>query len=61
MGNYELQQPNPGKMTKGTGLPEWRQWVILSRKEPRPEEVLAEGGENPERVAEEGYKYQNTS
>lgn len=34
---------------------------FLPEKKPRPEEILAEGGENPERVVEEGYKYQNTS
>jgi hypothetical protein len=46
-------------MTKeGTDLSGMKVWVTALEKEPRPDEVLAEGGENTEWVVEEGsYKY----
>ena len=59
--NGKLQQPNPGRMTKGTDPSGMKLWVTPPGKEPRPAEVLAEGGGNIEWVVEEsGYKYQTS-
>lgn len=44
--NGKLQQPNPGKMTKGTDPSGMKVWVTSPGKEPRPAEVLAEDGQN---------------
>lgn len=57
-GNGKLQQPNPGRMTKGTDPSEMKVWVTSPRKEARP----AEDGRNTEWVVEEGsYKCQLSS
>lgn len=41
----KLQQSNPGRMTKGTtDLSGMEVWITPSGKEPRPVEVLTEGG-----------------
>jgi dUTPase len=57
--NEELQQPNPNRMTKGTDPSGMKVRVTPPGKEPRPAEVLAEGGGNTAWVAEEGsYKFQ---
>lgn len=47
--NEKLQQPNLGRMTKGIDLSRMKVWVTPTGKEPRPAEVLAEGGGNTER------------
>jgi hypothetical protein len=57
--NGKLQEPNSGRMTKGTGTPEMKVWVTPPGKEPRPPEILVEGRGNTEWVVEEGsYKHQ---
>lgn len=45
----KLQQPNPGRVTKGTDLSGVKVWVTSQVKEPRPAEVFTEVG-----VEEEG-------
>jgi hypothetical protein len=57
--NGKLQQPNPGRITKGTDSLGMNTWVTPQGKEPKPAEVLTEGRRNTEWVLEEGsYKYQ---
>ena len=57
--NGKLEQPHPGRMTNGTDLSKMKVWVTPPGKEPRPTEVLAEGGGNTEWVAKKGlYKFQ---
>jgi len=57
--NVKVQQPNPGQMTKGTDPSGMKVWVTPPGKNPRPAEVLVEGGGNTEWVIEEGScKYQ---
>lgn len=57
MGN--LQQPNPGRMTRDTDTSGMKVWVSPPEKEPKLANVLAKGGRNTEWVGEEGsYKYQ---
>ena len=46
--NWKLQQPNPGRMMKGTDPSGRKVWVPPPGKEPSPAEVLAEGGSNAE-------------
>ena len=56
--NGKLQEPNPSRMTKGTDQLRMQVWVTLPGKNPRPAEVLADGGRNTEWVEKEGnYKY----
>lgn len=40
-------------MTKDTGLSQMKVWVTLSKKEQRPDEMLAKSGENTKLVLEE--------
>lgn len=57
--NGKLQQPDPGRRTKGTGPSGMKVWVAPPGKEPRPAEVFAEGVENTEQGIKKGsYKYQ---
>ena len=54
----KLQQPNPGRMTKDTD-PSRMKLRVTPGNEPRPAEVLPEGGGNTEWVIKKGsYKYQ---
>jgi hypothetical protein len=55
--NGKPHQPNPSRVTKDADPSGMKAWVTPPGKDPRPAEVLAEGGEHTERVAEEGsYK-----
>lgn len=51
--NRKIQQPNPGRMTKGIQPSGMKVWVTPPGKEPRAVEVLAEGGRKTEWVVEE--------
>lgn len=42
--SWKLQQPNPGRVTKGTDPSGVKVWVTSPVKEPRPAEVFTEGG-----------------
>lgn len=44
----KLEQPNPDRMTKGTDTAGMKVWFTPPVREPRPAEVLAEGGGNAE-------------
>ena len=56
--NGKLQQPNPGRMTKGTDPSRMKAWVTPPGDEPRPDEGLVEGQGNTKWVVEEGsYKF----
>jgi hypothetical protein len=56
--NGKLQQPNPSGMTKDTDPSGMKVWINPPGKEPRPAEVLAEGGGNTSWVVEKGsHKY----
>lgn len=44
--NWKLQQPNPGRMAKGTVPPRMMVWVITPGKDPRPADMLTENGAN---------------
>jgi hypothetical protein len=56
--NGKLQQPNPGKVTKGIDLSQVKIWVTSTGKEASHTEVLAESKGNTEWVVDEGcYKY----
>jgi hypothetical protein len=46
--NGKLQKANTSRMTKGTDASRMKVWVSPPGKEPRPCEVLAEGGGNTE-------------
>jgi hypothetical protein len=55
--NGKLQQPNPSRMTKDADPSGMKACVNPPGKEPKPAEMLAEGGGNTEWVVEEGsYK-----
>jgi hypothetical protein len=55
--NWNLQQPNPSRMTKDADPSERKEWVPPPGKEPGCAAVLAEDGGNTERRVEEGiYK-----
>ena len=57
--NGKLQQPNLGKMKKGTHPSGKKKWVIPPGKEPRPAEMLAASARRTEWIVKEGsYKYQ---
>jgi hypothetical protein len=57
--NEKLHHSNPSRMTKGTDPSGMKVWVNQPGKEPRPAELLAEGGGNTKAGVEGGgYKYQ---
>ena len=57
--NGKLQQPKPDRTINGPDPSGMKVWVTPPGKEPRPAEVLADGGGNTEWVVEEGsHKYQ---